>query len=251
VVLNTKRPPFDDSRARRAVAYALDRRRLVDVFGGTDLAAPACQLLPPNFPGYQRYCPYTVRRTGGGAWTAPDLERARDLVAESGTAGIRVDVAGTSGQVPFSAFTTTLVQTLQRLGYRAAVRRQPPDVYFSDSGWPSTGARRFEAAVAGWFTDYPAPSDFMIGILTCSAGNVVGYFCDPALDRNLRETAQLQSRDPRAANEVWARLEREVIDRAIIVPVITPNATDFVSKRVGNYQRHPVFGMLISQVWVR
>jgi hypothetical protein len=26
---------------------------------------------------------------------------------------------------------------------------------------------------------------------------------------------------------------------------------DFVSKRVGNYQRHPLFGMLISQIWVR
>ena len=64
-------------------------------------------------------------------------------------------------------------------------------------------------------------------------------------------TAQLQSRSPRAANKAWARLERQVIDRAIIVPVVTPKAADFVSKRVGNYQRHPIFGMLISQVWVR
>jgi hypothetical protein len=91
----------------------------------------------------------------------------------------------------------------------------------------------------------------MIGNLTCSSRNVSGYFCDPALDRKLHETAELQSRDPKAANEAWARLERQVVDSAIIVPVITPEATDFVSERVGNYQRHPLFGMLISQVWVR
>jgi hypothetical protein len=53
------------------------------------------------------------------------------------------------------------------------------------------------------------------------------------------------------ANAAWARLERELVDRAIVVPVITPNATEFVSKRLGNYQRNRNFGMLISQVWVR
>jgi ABC-type transport system substrate-binding protein/class 3 adenylate cyclase len=249
VELNTTRPPFDDVRARRAVAYALDRRHLVDVFGGKDLAAPACQLLPPNFPGYQRYCPYTVRPTEGGAWTGPDLKRARKLIAESGTAGIRVDVTGPSGKVPFSAFTTSLVQTLRALGYRTSVRRQPQSIYFSSSSLVFTGAGRLEAAVNGWFPDYPAPSDFMIGNLACSSTS--GFSCDPALDRKLRVTAQLQSRSPRAANEAWARLERQVIDRAIIVPVITQNAADFVSKRVRNYQRHPIFGMLISQVWVR
>jgi YVTN family beta-propeller protein len=251
VLLNPKRPPFDDPRARRAVAYALDRRRLVNVMGGKNLAAPTCQLLPPNFPGYQRYCPYTVRRTEGGAWTAPDLERARKLVAKSGTEGMRVDVLGTSGKGGggFSAFTTSLVQTLRRLGYRTSLRRVPVSSYFGGDTLEA-GVGRFEAAVAGWLTDYPAPSDFMIGNLACSGVNA-GYFCNPALDRKIHETAELQIRDPKAANEAWARLDREVIDRAIIVPVITPKAADFVSERVGNYQRHPVFGMLISQVWVR
>ena len=85
-------------RARQAVAYAVDRGRLVERLGGEDLAAPACQLLPPNFPAYRRYCPHTLRPTEGGAWTAPDLERARKLVAESGTKGMRVDVLGVNGK---------------------------------------------------------------------------------------------------------------------------------------------------------
>ena len=33
--------------------------------------------------------------------------------------------------------------------------------------------------------------------------------------------------------------------------MITGRAIDFVSKRVGNYQRHPVLGILLSQLWVR
>ncbi len=93
MTLNTSRPPFDDARARQAVAYAFDRERLDNARGGFNVAT--CQLLPPNFPAYRRYCPYTVGPTQGGAWTAPDLERARKLVAESGTQGMQVDVLGT------------------------------------------------------------------------------------------------------------------------------------------------------------
>jgi peptide/nickel transport system substrate-binding protein len=63
--------------------------------------------------------------------------------------------------------------------------------------------------------------------------------------------SRVRKSQPQAPNEAWTRLEREVIDQALIVPLITPKVADFVSKRVGNYQRHPVYGMLISQVWVR
>jgi peptide/nickel transport system substrate-binding protein len=62
---------------------------------------------------------------------------------------------------------------------------------------------------------------------------------------------ELQTRNPQAANEAWARLDRELVNQAIVVPVITGKAIDFVSRRVGNYQRHPVLGILLGQLWVR
>ena len=85
--LNIHRPPFDNELARRAVAFALDRARLLRGFGGSELASTTCQVLPPSFPGYDRYCPFTLGPTEDGAWTAPDLEAAHKLVAESGTDG--------------------------------------------------------------------------------------------------------------------------------------------------------------------
>ena len=88
----------------------------------------------------------------------------------------------------------------------------------------------------------------MTGLLACSSNP---YACDPKLDRKLRETLELQTRDPQAANEAWVRLEREVVEQAIIVPISNGVVIDFVSKRLGNYQRNPFLGMLISQVWVR
>ena len=44
------------SKARQAVNYAIDRKALVNLFGGPVLASPVCQVLPPGFPGHEDYC---------------------------------------------------------------------------------------------------------------------------------------------------------------------------------------------------
>ncbi len=88
---NTKQPPFNNLKARQAVNFAADRNAYVKIGGGPSLAVPTCQVLPPNFPGYKPYCPYTA---GGGTskWTGPDLVKAKALVKASGTAGMKVVV---------------------------------------------------------------------------------------------------------------------------------------------------------------
>ena len=88
--LNTRVPPFDDERVRQALNVAVDRRAVVRAVGGPAAATPTCQILPPNFPGYVRYCPYD----------APDLRTARRLVAASGTRGMRVSCGRPSSSRP-------------------------------------------------------------------------------------------------------------------------------------------------------
>ena len=73
--LDTKQPPFSDVRVRRALNYAVDRRRLVELGGGPALRQPTCQVIPPTVPGYVRYCPYTLDPRPTGEWTAPDVGR--------------------------------------------------------------------------------------------------------------------------------------------------------------------------------
>jgi YVTN family beta-propeller protein len=247
LAFDATRPPFDDVRARRAVNYALDRNTVVRLAGGPDASRPACQVLPPNFPGYGPYCPYTLDAGGGTGWTAPDMAKAARLVAESGTAGARVELWWPEflGE-PMGQYLEAL---LQSLGYRARLHLFSGDAgrYFTAVDRPGAS---WQLAGSGWAADYPAASNF-ITLVSCSHPLNWGDFCDREVDAEIRRALRLQERDPGAANESWTVLDRKVTDLAPWVFLYTPYSAQLVSKRVGNYQFHPVWGTLFAQLWVR
>ena len=74
--LNTRVAPFNDVRVHRAVNYAVNRAAIVKLYGGPKTATPTCQILPPGFPGYVPYCPYTKNPTTGH-WSASTSPRPR------------------------------------------------------------------------------------------------------------------------------------------------------------------------------
>ena len=67
----------------------------------------------------------------------------------------------------------------------------------------------------------------------------------------MNRALSLQITEPERADELWASVDREVTDRALWLPTVNPALTDLVSPRVGNYQYHPLWGVLADQLWVR
>jgi peptide/nickel transport system substrate-binding protein len=253
VFLNTTTPPFDNVTARRAVAYALDRAALVRVSVGEKGAQTTCQVLPPNLAGYRPYCPYTVNNEAAGAWTAPDLEKARALVRASGTAGARVVVWFFAPPFAAAGQRRAMEDLFRTLGYHPSVK------YYSDIRKYYDALQKApktlpHAGLNGWVADYPAPSNF-IEVLSCrkldDPGQNPAHYCSQEFERKINSAVALQSRDQTAAARLWTQIDRAATDTAAIVPFATPRSVDLVSKRVGNYQHHPLFGVLLDQLWVR
>jgi YVTN family beta-propeller protein len=252
--LNTRVPPFDDLRVRQALNYAVDRKRIADLRGGTLAAQPTCQLLPPPAPGYRPYCPYTLGRNPGGTWTAPDLAKAKALVAASGTRGMRVKVLAYDqfGRVGYGRY---FVFLLRRLGYRSSLR-VIPKLFPDYLEYVSNSRNRAQLGTFGWYADYPSAA--LRDLFSCasflpetSANLNVSAFCDPAVDAKMARAADLQASDPVRANALWAEADRMLVDRAAAVPLVNQHIVGFVSERVGNYQLHAQRSTLLDQLWVR
>jgi peptide/nickel transport system substrate-binding protein len=248
--LNTRVPPFDDTRVRRAVSYAADRAAFVRALGGPDRAQPTCQVLPLNFPGYRPYCPFTLGPGSAGAWSRPDLRKARRLVAASGTRGAAVTVWIPANRRPEGG---TLVMLLRQLGYRARPKQLDTDSYNARIGDPRL---RIQAGVLSWQADFPAASNFIAFFFKCprhatGANTNPSQFCDPSVDKQIRRALALEATDPALAASLWSQLDREIVDQAPMVPLVNPKQVDFLSSRVGNYQYNPQWGLLLDELWVR
>jgi YVTN family beta-propeller protein len=245
--LNTHLAPFNDVRVRQALNYAIDRAKIVQLYGGPSFATPACQPIVPGLRGYSAYCPYTLRPHPDGAWSAPDMARARQLVRESGTSGERVDVWGSpdEGFVP-PGVAAYFAGVLRALGYRVRLHLVP-------YGTITMSMREgFQISTDGdWSSDYPDPSSYIPQFLGCGGGTSNGYFCDPALDRAMRRASQLGLTDPARSAAAWVAVDRRLTDAAAWVPTVSLRDVELTSRRLRNYQYNPVWGFLADQSWVR
>ncbi|GAA0768649.1 ABC transporter substrate-binding protein [Ideonella azotifigens] len=250
--MNTRIAPFNNLQARQAVNLAIDRNALVKIYGGSNLATASCQVLPPQFAGYEAYCPYT--KNPGSKWTAPDLARAKDLVKASGTAGQKVTLL-TEDTAVGKQIGTYVLSVLNDLGYQASLKVLALGVEFT---YIQNTQNKVQISYSNWYQDYPAPSNFLNVLFSCGsfhegsdASINISGLCDKGLDADLNKAMSVGVTDPAAAAKLWAAIDRKVTDLAPVAVMFNPKQLDFVSKRVGGYQFSGQFYFLWNQAWVR
>jgi ABC-type transport system substrate-binding protein/class 3 adenylate cyclase/streptogramin lyase len=252
--LNTRLAPFNDVRVRQALNYAVNRNRIVAINGGSISSQVLCQFLPPNTDGYSRYCPYTAHPDATGTYHGPDLAKARQLVAASGTKGQPVTIW--FYDIPIGHRNGDyFVSVLRSLGYRTRLKTIPHN--------GPTWLPNRQAGVQGWGGDYPSANDVFSTAFTCSsfthvpAGNLnEAEFCNPSIDREIARARALQTSNPSAAAALWRSIDHQVTNDAPWVPMKTFLSTDFLSRRTGNYKycwlaaENGFSGACLDQLWV-
>jgi len=250
---NVKEKPFDNLKARQAVNLATDRSALVKIAGGPKLAVPTCQILPPNFPGYKPYCPYT-KNPGSGKWTAPDVAKAKQLITASGTKGASVKV-NTDTTDTDKALGLYFVGLLNKLGYKASLQALSSDIQYP---YIQNSKNHVQFAFSDWYQDYPAASDFLVILLGCgsihpnsNSSPNIAEFCDKGIQAKMDLAGKTGITDPAAGNKIWAQVDKEVTDQAPWVSMYNPKFIDFLGSRVKGYEFSPQWYFLIDQASVK
>ena len=250
--LNVNIAPFNNLKARQAVNWAIDRNAVVQLYGGPNLASPVCTILPPGFPGFKPSCQYT--KPAGDTWQGADLDKAKQLVQESGTAGQEVTVIVSDDSVN-KAVGEYVQSVLNQIGYKAKVKAISGNIQFT---YIQNTNNKVQISVTQWYQDYPAASDFLNVLLGCasftpgsdSSINMAG-FCDKKIQAQMDEALKTEQTSFDEANTMWAAVDQEMMEQSPLVPIMTPKLIDFLSMDTGNYQFSKQFYMLVSQLWVK
>jgi peptide/nickel transport system substrate-binding protein len=200
IMFNCTKPPFNDVRVRQAVAWAIDRKEIVNlVWFGT--AVPATEATAKPSPWYTGVDPYS---------SGPDLDKAKALLQEAGIKGtLRVNFAG-QPQVATQIREAQVIQSqLKKIGIDLNIQRFEPAQWFQQ-----LATQKYDMTTT-YFSATFDPA-FIYGIVTRTKGsfNFPGYSSketDAIIDKFVNEN------DQAVRKEVYPELVKRIAEEAPIL----------------------------------
>jgi peptide/nickel transport system substrate-binding protein len=228
IVFNVSRPPFDDSRVRRALSLAIDRKRIVAV-AVHGYGEPSSEAIPSTHP-------YAIP-SGRASETAPDTARADSLLD---AAGWKLGPDGrrhrAARSLTFELLTVgssdnaaeQLIQSdLARVGVYAEIRQRELASFLAAA---RATPRRFDALYTG------IPGDLSLSYLSALfdsrfAGSALDYggFHEPRLDTLLAAARAAPNAEARAR---WTEVQRELDAREPVAWIYHARGVQGASRRL-------------------
>jgi oligopeptide transport system substrate-binding protein len=228
VLLNNRKPPFDDARVRQALAMAIDREGIVEKIV-TPGSPPAYGLTPPAVKHYQAPRP---------AWAqlaeSERLAQAQRLLKEAGY--------GPGGKpITFDLLYTTLEENrrlavaLAAMWQRIGVRANPRNLDLIAIN-KSARTRDFDAMMYQWFPPNDDPYTFLGLAETGNPANYSGY-SNPRFDALLAKANA--TFEPGERYAMLAEAEAMMLADQPVVPVFFYVRRFLVKPYVTGFEENP------------
>lgn len=229
---NTQKPPLDDVRVRRALAYAVDKQDILRaVYQNT--AIEATGILPPASWAYEnnkRVDDYNP-------------QKARDLLQEAGIKNLIIDIWAmpvARAYNPNALKTAELIQSdLANIGVKVNIISYDWSVFTQ-----RLSRDEYDSVLIGWNADNSDPDNFFTPLLSCSAmqsNNNRSRWCNPEFDALLNSAREIADQAERKV--IYQQAEAFLADQ---VPLLSfAHAKRVVLKRhdISNMQLTPFGGI--------
>jgi len=205
LILNTRKPPFDNAKVRQAVSRAIDRRALVAAVyqGGAILGA---SMLPRPY-GVWGMLEADLRGLAGYGNPGEEKAHARKLLGEAGfSPGSPLKIEMVTRNLPaFADLSAFLISELKRVGIDASLRQVDSSQWYP---MQARGEFQLGADRNGLEPDDP-DANFYEHYACGSSRNYSGY-CDESLTQLIdRQSQELDARKRLAmVNEIQLKLEQ-------------------------------------------
>jgi peptide/nickel transport system substrate-binding protein len=243
VSIQTKVPPFDNIHCRKAVQYAVDKKALQDLHGGSVAGGDiATTMIPPTNKEHTKFDPYQTEGNRG------DLAKAKDELTQCGKPNGFPTVIVARAERPKEVKQAEAIrEQLKKINVNVSIQTYPAGDYTKKVvGVPATmKAKGIGLAMFGWGADYPSAygylSELIDGRKIKPQGNYnVAELNDPAINDAIDQA--VAEPDESKRTEMWQQIDRKVMDTGVFLPFVYEKVLMYRNPRLTNVYAHQAFG---------
>jgi peptide/nickel transport system substrate-binding protein len=245
LVFNTKQPPFDDARIRRALSLAIDRWGMADTLSRNTFMKFVGGLLRPDSVMATPEESLT-RVPGFSRDIAASRTEARHLLAEAGQADLKVTLVNRDVPIPYGPGADAVIEAWRAIGVTA------DQVKLNTNDWQAAlEGGHFAVAFdfAGDYSDNPTLQFAKYVSRSLSPSNYSGS-TDHLLDALY--IGQVITTDPQQRARMVRDFEMHALTEAYSVPVLWWNRIVVVSAKLKGWNMTPshYIGQDLTDVWL-
>lgn len=216
-LMNSKREPFSNVKARQAAAFAIDNKAMTQAVT-RGYAVPANTTLPGGVDFHDKDYP----------GIPVDIAKAKQLLAESGMEGREVKILATAGSTE-QQMALLLQAQWQAIGLK-------PTIVNVDSGawWAATGKGEYDAAATWWYNETPDP-DLAVRWAVCGScgSNSFNTFYNNEKVNELVEQGTKEADTGKRAS-IYKEIQKISTEEVAQIPLYyAPNAVAYAKRLQG------------------